>query len=173
MPPRGPHSNGFLSLDSQVGVSKFSQLGLLGLWGHITSCANLQLQWGLKQSCSPCWEPSNGMLHSTFAQGNHVDSRLSVVESQTANLTHGLSFDHNLCFKCPNERCEPILDIYFSIAFQWYKELFKAMIFFSYNRALKNWKSIWNSNSYNDSSFGSVRVHSFTLCILENLQCDS
>jgi hypothetical protein len=40
-----------------------------------------------------------------------------VVESQTANLTLGLSFGHNLCFKYPNESCEPILDIYTLIAF--------------------------------------------------------
>jgi hypothetical protein len=31
----GPHLNGILSWDSQVGVPKFSQLGLSQLWGHI------------------------------------------------------------------------------------------------------------------------------------------
>jgi hypothetical protein len=31
------------------------------------------------------------------------------VESQIANLTPDLSFGHNLCFKCPNGSCEPIL----------------------------------------------------------------
>jgi hypothetical protein len=31
------------------------------------------------------------------------------------------------------------------------------------NHALKIWESIWNSNSHNGSSFGSVRVHSLTL----------
>jgi hypothetical protein len=32
-----------------------------------------------------------------------------------------------------------------------------------YNDALKIWESIWNSNSQNGSSLGSVRVHSLTL----------
>jgi hypothetical protein len=41
-----------------------------------------------------------------------------MVGSQTANLTPGLSFGHNLCFKCPNESCEPILNIYVLISFQ-------------------------------------------------------
>jgi hypothetical protein len=52
-----------------------------------------------------------GMWHATYMQGSQVDSRLLVVESQTANLTPNLSFGHNLCFKCPNESYEPILDI--------------------------------------------------------------
>jgi hypothetical protein len=34
------------------------------------------------------------------------------------------------------------------------------------NRALKIWESIWDSNSHNGSSFGSVRVHSLTLFAL-------
>jgi C-terminal processing protease CtpA/Prc len=40
-----------------------------------------------------------------------------VVESQIASLTFDLSFCLNLCFKCPNGSCEPILDIYTSITF--------------------------------------------------------
>ncbi len=70
-------------------------------------------------------------------QGNRVDSWLSVVGSQTANLILDLSFGHNLCFRCPNGSCEPILDIYVSIAFQWYKELFNAMGFDPYNCDMK------------------------------------
>jgi hypothetical protein len=31
------------------------------------------------------------------------------------------------------------------------------------NRAMKIWESIWDYNSHNGSSLGSVRVHSFTL----------
>jgi hypothetical protein len=111
--PRGPHPNGILSRDSQVRVSKFSQFGLLWFWGSITSRVDLWLQWGLKQSCSPCQELSNGMSHTACTQGNKVDSWLLVVGSQIANLTLGLSFDHNLCFRCPNGRCEPILDTTF------------------------------------------------------------
>jgi hypothetical protein len=89
-----------------------------------------------------------------------------MVGSQIANLTSDLSFGHNLCFKCPNEQCEPISEIYPSIAFQWYKELFKAMSFDPYNCTMKIWKSIWDSNSQHGSSLGSVRVHSLTLFAL-------
>jgi hypothetical protein len=106
------------------------------------------------------------MLHVAYTQGNRVDSRLLMVKSQTANLTFGLFFGHNLCFRCPNEQCEPILDIYTWIAFQWYKELFKAMGFDPYNRALKIRESFWDFNSQHGSSFGSVRVHALTLFAL-------
>ncbi len=34
------------------------------------------------------------------------------------------------------------------------------------NHALKIWESIWDSNSHNGSSLGSVRVHSLTLFAL-------
>jgi len=47
-----------------------------------------------------------------------------------------LSFGHNLCFKCPNGQCEPILDIYVSIAFQWCKEHFEPLGFDLCNRSL-------------------------------------
>ncbi len=40
------------------------------------------------------------------------------------------------------------------------------MGFGPYSRALKIWESIWNSNSHNGSSLGSVRVHSLTLFAL-------
>jgi hypothetical protein len=135
--PHGPHSNGFLSRDSQMGVLKLPHLVLPRLWGRITSCANLWLQWGLKQSCNPHQELSNGMLHITYKQVNKVNSWLLMVGSQTANLTPGLSFGHNLCYRYSNGRCEPILDIYASIVFQWYKKLFEAMVFDPWNRALK------------------------------------
>jgi hypothetical protein len=102
------------------------------------------------------------MSHVACTQGNRVDSWLLVVGSQIVNLTLGLSFGHNLCYKCPNEQCEPILDIYTSIDFQWYKELFKAMSFDSYNCALKIWESFRDSNSQHGSSLVSVRVHSLT-----------
>jgi len=42
--PRGPHPNGFLSWDSQVGVPKLPKLGLSQLWGLITLCVNLRLK---------------------------------------------------------------------------------------------------------------------------------
>jgi hypothetical protein len=112
------HPNGFLSRDSQVGVLKLPKLRLSRLWGPITLCVDLQLRWGLKQSYSPCWKLFNSMLHVTYMQGNRVDSWLLVVGSQIVSLTPGLSFGHNLCFRCPNGWCEPILNIYVSIDFQ-------------------------------------------------------
>jgi hypothetical protein len=118
------HPNGFLSRDSQMGVPKSLRPRVPQLCGAITSCADLRSGWGLNRSCSPRRELSNGILHATCTQGNRVDSWLSVVESQTANLTPGLCFGHNLCYRCPNGSCKPILDIYASISFQWYKKLF-------------------------------------------------
>jgi hypothetical protein len=140
--PWGPHLNGFLSWDSQVGISKFPQLGILWFWGLITSHADLWLRWGLKQSYNPRRELSNIMLHATCTWGNKVDSWLLVVGNQIANLTPNISFYHNLYFKCPNGRCKSILDIYISIVFQWYKKLFKAIGFDLCNHILKIRKSI-------------------------------
>jgi hypothetical protein len=113
----------------KMGVLKLPKLGLLQFWGPITLCADLWLRWSLKQSYSLCWEPFNGMLHVTCTQVNWVYSQLLMVGSQIANLTPGLSFGHNLCFKCSNESCELILDIYVSKSFQWYKNLFNPMGF--------------------------------------------
>jgi hypothetical protein len=73
--------------------------------------ANLRLRWSMKQSCSPCRELSNSMWHTNCTQGNRGNSWLLVVGSQIANSTVGLSFGHNLCFRCPNGSCEPISDI--------------------------------------------------------------
>ncbi len=164
--PWGPHPNGFLSHDSQVGVPNFQQLGLPQLWGRITSSVDLRLQWGLKQSCSPRRDLSNGVSHSTWTHRGRVDSRLLVIGSQIANLTPSLSFCHNLCCRCPNGSCEPIFDIYTLIAFQWHKELFEARSFDSCNRALKIWESFRDSNSQHGWSLGSVKVHSLTLFAL-------
>jgi hypothetical protein len=150
------------------GRLEIPKLGLLWLWGPITLCADLRLRWGLKQRCSPRWELSNDM------QRNWGDSQLLVVGSQIANLTHGPSFNHNLCFMCPNGSCEPILDVDVPRAFQWYKELFNPMIFDPYNRLLKIQESIGTRTPQNGSSFGSVKVHSLTLfCTPESMKCDS
>jgi hypothetical protein len=138
--PHGPHPNDFLSRDSQVGVPKLQKLGLPQLWGTITLRVNLQWRWGLKQSCNPHRELSNSMLQATYMQGNWVDSLLLVVESQIVNLTLDLSFGHNLCFRCPNGWCEPILDIYVPRSFQWYKERFKPLRFDRCNRLLRIWE---------------------------------
>jgi hypothetical protein len=64
-----------------------------------------------------------------------------VVGSQTGNSTPGPSFGHNLCFRCPNEQYELILDIYALRAFQWYKERHKKLGFDPNNRSLKFWES--------------------------------
>jgi hypothetical protein len=120
-----------------MGTLKFPKLGLPWLWGPITLCVDLRLKWGPKQSCNPRWDLFNNMSHATYTQGNWLDSRLLGVEIETANLTPNLSFSHNLCFKCPNGSCEPILDMYISITFQWYKKKFNPMGFDSCNRFLK------------------------------------
>jgi hypothetical protein len=106
------------------------------------------------------------MSHVAYTQENQANSWHLVVGSQTANLIPGFSFGHNLCFRCPNEQFESILDIYTSIAFQWYKFFFQAMGFDLWNCALKIWESFWDSNSQHGSSLGSVRVHALTLFAL-------
>ncbi len=138
------HPNGIFSRDSQNGVPKLSQFGLPGLWAFITSYSDLRLGWGLKQTCSSPWELSNSMSHSTCTHWGRVDSRLLVVGSQTASLTPDPSFDHNLCFRCSNESCKAILNIYTSRPFQRYKERFNARCFDPYNRALnvsESWRT--------------------------------
>ncbi len=109
-------------------------------------CVNLRLRWSLKQSCSH-WDLSNSMWHATCMQRNQDDSRLLMVESQIDNFIYGLSFGHNLCFKYPNGSCEPILKIYVSRSFHWYKELFNPMSFSPCNYLLKIWKSIRTQTS--------------------------
>jgi hypothetical protein len=94
------------------------------------------------------------MWHAVCTLGNRVNFLLLMVGSQIASLILDLSFDHNLCFRCPNESCEPILDIYVSIDFQWYKELFELMGFDPCNCALKMWESIWDSNSQHGVHLG-------------------
>ncbi len=120
--PRRLHPNGYFSRDSRVGVSKSRQMGLPRLWSPITLQADLRSQCGLKQSCRSRRDLFNGMSHVLCSQVFRVDSRLLVVGSQNwqtpGNSTPGPSFGHNLCFRCSNEQCEPILDIYASRAFQ-------------------------------------------------------
>ncbi len=63
------------------------------------------------------------------------------MESQIDNLIPDPSFGHNLCFKCPNDQCEPILNIYVLRDFQWYKKRHKPLSFDPSNRSLKFWES--------------------------------
>ncbi len=133
-----------------------------------TLSVDLRLKWGLKQSCSPRQELFNGVLHATCTQGNWVDSQLLVVESQIANLTPDPSFGHNLCFRYPNGSCELILDIYVSISFQWYIELFNPFGFDPCNCFLNIQESTETPLGLqlpNWKLFGSVRVHSLTLSL--------
>jgi len=127
----------FLSRDSWMGVSKSRRLGLLWLWNPIILQANLGSRCGLKQICSSHGELVNVMSHTLCSQVNQVDSRLFLVRSQTGSLIPDPSFGHNLCFRCPNEQCEPILDIYVPRSFQWYKERHKPLNFDPWNRFLK------------------------------------
>jgi hypothetical protein len=64
-----------------------------------------------------------------------------MVGNQIGTLTIGLSFGHNLCFNA-NGSCKPILNIYISKYFQWYKENFNPMNFDPYNCLPKAWESI-------------------------------
>jgi hypothetical protein len=137
--PRGPYPNGFLFRNSQVGTPKLPKLRLPRLWGAITLCVDLWLR--SNQSCNPCQEFFNNMSHTTWRQGNQVDSWLLVVGSQIGNLTLDLSFGHNLCFKCLNGSCEPIFDIYVLITFQWYEEFLEPLGFDPCNHFLNIRKS--------------------------------
>jgi hypothetical protein len=139
---RGPHSNGFLSRNSQKGVPKLPGFELPQLCEAITSCSNLWSGWGLKQSCNSHWELSNGVSHATCTHENRFNSRLFV---SGVSLIPILSFCHNLYCRCPNGSCEPILDIQTSIVFQWYKELLNARCFDLCDRSMKVSKSTGTS----------------------------
>jgi len=127
--PREPNPNGTFSRDSQGGVPKLSWVELPRLWTLISLGSDLQLEWGLNQSCSSPQELSNAPSHSFCKHREEVDSQLLVVGNQIDNLTPDLSFAHNLGCKCPNGSCEAILDIYTSRPFQQYKEHLKARCF--------------------------------------------
>jgi hypothetical protein len=104
-------------------------VGVPGLWDVISPRPDLGSGLGLNQSCSPQRELSNAMLHSRSARRERVDSWLLVVGSQTASLTPGPSFAHNLGFRCSNCQCEAIFDIYVSRPFQWHQEQSKVRCF--------------------------------------------
>ncbi len=57
-------------------------------------------------------------------------------------MTPSPFFGYNLCLKCPNGSCEPILNIYVLRFFQCYKELLNPMGFDPWNYSLKIWKSV-------------------------------
>jgi hypothetical protein len=95
--------------------------GVPGLWELITPDCKVWSRQDHNQTCSPCQDLSNEVSHFQFGGRKKVDFRLLVVGSQTASLTPGPSFAHNLGFRCPNDQCEGILDIYTSRPFQWHQ----------------------------------------------------
>ncbi len=103
--------------------------GVPGLWELITPDCELWSRRGLNQTCSPRRDLSNYVSHSQFGGRKEVDSRLLVVGSQTASLTPGPSFAHNLGYRCPNDQCEAIFYIYASRPFQWHQEHLNARCF--------------------------------------------
>jgi hypothetical protein len=114
---RMSHFPGTLEMESRS-CPECVLIGLLGLWTAITPRPDLGSGRGLNQSCRPRRDLFNDLSHSPSACRERVDSRLLVVGSQTASLTPGLSFAHNLGCKCPNDQCEAILDICASRPFQ-------------------------------------------------------
>jgi hypothetical protein len=122
-------------------VPKLSRFGLSGLWGTITSRPELGSGRGLNKSCSSRRELSNAVSHSHWRRREEVDSWLLVVGSQTASLTPGPSFAHNLGCRCPNGQCEASLDIYTSRPFQWHQEHLNARSFGPCCRTLNIWES--------------------------------
>jgi hypothetical protein len=175
------HPNGYFSRDSRVGVPKSRQMGLPGLWSPITLREDLGSQCGLKQSCRSHRDLSNGMSHVLYSEVFRVDSRLLVVGSQNwqtpGNLTPGLSFGHNLCFRCPNEQCKPILDIYASRYFQWYKERHMTLRFGPWNCSLKFQESTGTPSPQVGVALGVwvfTPSHSLALfCTPGSMWCDS
>jgi len=101
------HPNGSFSRDSQNGIPNLSWFGLPGLWTRITFRLELGSGQSLNQSCSSPRELFNDVSHFACTHQNQVDSWLLVVGSQIANLTPDLSFDHNLCCRCPNGYTRP------------------------------------------------------------------
>ncbi len=136
------HPTGYFSRDSRVRVPKLSRARVPDLWTPISPDCKVRSQRGLKQRCSSRRELFNDVSHSPIGHREEVDARLLVVGSQTAILTPGPSFAHNLCFKCPNGQWEPSLDIYVLRAFQWYQERNNPLRFDPSTRPLKFRESI-------------------------------
>jgi hypothetical protein len=95
-------------------------VGVSGLWEVITPDCEVWSRRGLNQTCSPRRDLSNDVSHSQFGRWKKVDSWLFVIGSQIASLTPGPSFAHNLDYRCPNDQCEVIFDIYASRPLQWH-----------------------------------------------------
>jgi hypothetical protein len=118
--------------------------GVSGLWELITPDCEIGSRRGLNQTCSPHRDLFNDVSHSQFGCREGIDSRLLVVGSQTANLTHGPSFAQNLGCRYPNCQCEGIFDIYVSRPFQRHQEHPNTRCFGSCCRAL-NIRESWRT----------------------------
>jgi hypothetical protein len=88
-------------------------------------------------------------------------------------LTHNFFLGHNLCLKRLNGSCEPILDIYVSRTFQWYKEL-NLLNFDTSNRFLKIWEFIGTPTPKVETPFGVWGfIPSHFLTLSGPMKCDS
>jgi hypothetical protein len=174
--------NGSFSQDSQGGVLRLSQVGVLGLWELIFPDYDIRLERGLNQSYSSPWELSNAMSHSFCRRRDHIESWLLVVGSQIVNLTPCPSFAHNLGCRCSNGSCKAILDIYTSRPFPWHQEHSNARRFDSCNRALNFWVShrtptshFWECE-FHPHTYPKVGLRHFTNCIknpsVKNFSCN-
>jgi hypothetical protein len=130
-----------------------------GTWTAITPDCRVGSRRGLNQSCSPRRDLSNAMSHTQIEPREDIDSRLLVVGSQTASLTPGLSFAHNLGWRYLTCQCEGIFDIYVSRPFQWHQEHPNAMCFSPCCRALNIRES---RRTPNPPTFPSVGLHPHT-----------
>jgi hypothetical protein len=103
--------------------------GVTGLWELLTPDFQVWSRQSLNQTYSARRDLSNNISHFQFGVQEEVDSRLLMAGSQTASLTPGPSFAHNLGYKCPNDQCEVIFDMYALRPFQWPQEHFNARCF--------------------------------------------
>jgi hypothetical protein len=149
-------------------------LGLLLFWRPIIFYIDLRLKWSLKQSYSLCQEFSNYIWHTTCMQVNQNDSWLLMVRNQIGSLTPSPSFGHNLCFNYPNGSCESILNILHFKRFPIVQITLHSNEFWTLQLPSKDSKIHQNSNSQNESSLRSVKVHSLTLSYTpKSMKCDS
>jgi len=99
------------------------------------------------------------MSHIQIGCREEVDSQLLVVGSQTASLTPGPSFAHNLGCRCPNCQCEAIFDIYVSRNFQWHQEHPNARCF---GPLLSSFEHSGVPEDSQPPTFPSVGLHPYT-----------
>jgi hypothetical protein len=123
--------------------------------------ASRPLKCGLKQNCSFCQKLSNGMSHALWNQVNQVDSQLFLSEVKLAVWFLALLLAITCVLDIQMSKCELILDIYVSRAFQWYKERHKPL-HLTPEIASEVSGVHRDSISQSESCLGSVNVHSLT-----------